>query len=190
MSRSVRVEYPGAVHHVTARGHRRKPIFRDDRDREHFLELLEMVARRYRWIVPVYTLMTNHFHIVIQTPRPNLGIGMRHLNSAYAGWFNKRHGRINSLFGDRYGSVLVESEAYMQRLARYVVLNSVRAKMVERAEDYRWSSYRATAGLIAAPKWLALEPLIPFFGERQSWRANYVAYVNEASAVVGDHVNP
>ncbi len=84
MSRQVRAEYPGAVHHVTSRGHRRKPIFRDDRDREHFLELLGMVARRYRWTVSVYTLMTNHFHIVIQTASPNLGIGMRHLNSAYA----------------------------------------------------------------------------------------------------------
>lgn len=182
MARSPRVDYPGAVHHVTSRGHRKRSIFLDDRDRRHFLELLEMVALRYRWTVTVYTLMTNHFHLVIQTQKPNLGIGMRHLNSAYVGWFNKRHDCINALFGDRYGDVLVESEVYMQRLARYVVLNPVRAKMVERAEDYEWSSYRATAGLVAAPKWLRLEPLVPFFGGSQSWRANYIAYVSEASA--------
>lgn len=182
MARSPRIDYPGAVHHVTSRGHRKRPIYLDDRDRQHFLELLEIVARRYRWTVTVYTLMTNHFHLVIQTQKPNLGIGMRHLNSAYVGWFNKRHDCINALFGDRYGDVLVESKAYMQRLARYVVLNPVRAKMVEHAEDYEWSSYRATAGLAEAPKWLRLDPLMPFFGEKQSWRANYIVYVNEASA--------
>lgn len=111
---------------------------------------------------------------------------MRHLNSAYAGWFNRRHGRINSLFGDRYHSVLVESEAYMQRLARYVVLNPVRAGMVDRAENYPWSSYRATAGLSAPPAWLDLEPLVQYFGDRHSWRANYVQFVNDSEAAGDD----
>ena len=182
MARPMRIEYPGATHHVTARGHQKKPIFKDDRDREHFLELLEKCARSYRWTVTVYVLMTNHFHFVVQTTQPNLGIGMRCLNSAYAGWFNARYKRINSLFGDRYCSVLVESEAYMQRLARYVVLNPVRAKMVDHPADYKWSSYRATAGLVPAPRWLRIDRLMPYFGDKTNWRARYVGYVNEATA--------
>jgi REP element-mobilizing transposase RayT len=182
MSRATRTEYPGATHHVTSRGHRKKPIFKDDRDRERFFEILEEVARRYKWIITVHTLMTNHFHLVIQTPQPNLGHGMRCLNAAYAAYFNKRNGRINALFGDRYTSILVESEEYLQRLARYVVLNPVRAGMVQRPEEYRWSSYRATAGLEAAPEWLTLAPLVPFFGEPETWRANYIAFVNDGCA--------
>ena len=182
MARPMRIDYPGATHHITARGHQKKRIFKDDKDREHFLKLLEQCARHYRWTITVYVLMTNHFHFVVQTTKPNLGIGMRCLNSAYAGWFNARYKRINSLFGDRYSSVLVESEAYMQRLARYVVLNPVRAKMVEHAGDYEWSSYRATAGHVAAPKWLRIDRLTPYFGDRTNWRANYVEYVNEATA--------
>lgn len=183
----MRTEYAGATHHVTSRGHRRKPIFKDDRDRERFLEILEDVARRYKWVITVYVLMTNHFHFVVQTPRPNLGLGMRCLNARYAAWFNKRHGRINSLFGERYTAILVESEVYLQRLARYVVLNPVRANIVTRPEDYTWSSYRATAGLEAEPSWLTLAPLVPFFGEPQTWRRNYIEFVNEKCAV-GDRV--
>ncbi|HVT04163.1 MAG TPA: hypothetical protein VHL58_12415, partial [Thermoanaerobaculia bacterium] len=97
----------------------------------------------------------------------------------YASWFNKRHGRINSLFGERYTAILIEKQLYLQRVVRYVVLNPVRAKMVERPEGYPWSSYHATAGLAAAPPWLSLEQLVPYFGETDSWRVNYVAFVNE-----------
>jgi REP element-mobilizing transposase RayT len=178
----MRTEYAGATHHVTSRGHRKKAIFKDDRDRERFFEILRDVAYRYKWAVTVYTLMTNHFHIVIKTQRPNLGLGMRHLNSVYAGYFNRRHGRINALFGDRYSAILVESEIYMQRLARYVVRNAVRAGMAANAADYRWSSYRATAGLEEAPEWLMIDALAPFFGEPDTWRANYIAFVNDAVA--------
>ncbi len=106
----------------------------------------------------------------------------KHDRPHFHSWFNKRHGRINSLFGERYKAILIEKQAYFQRVVRYVILNPVRARMVERPEDYPWSSYCATAGLTDAPSWLSLEQLIPYFGEADSWRANYVAFVNEKCA--------
>ncbi|HEY0139690.1 MAG TPA: transposase, partial [Thermoanaerobaculia bacterium] len=109
---------------------------------------------RFRWSVTAYVLMTNHFHLVIQTPDPNLSRGMQWLNGTYAAWFNHRHKRAGHLFQGRFTAFLVEKEAYFAELLRYVVLNPVRAKMVERPEAHRWSSYRATAGLEVAPAWL------------------------------------
>jgi putative transposase len=154
MARPLRIEFAGALYHVTSRGNERRPIFRGDRDRRTFLTLLEQAAKRFRWSVTAYVLMTNHFHLVIQTPDPNLSRGMQWLNGTYAAWFNHRHQRVGHLFQGRFHAFLVEKEAYFAELLRYVALNPVRAKMVERPEDYRWSSYRATAGLETVPAWL------------------------------------
>jgi hypothetical protein len=126
--------------------------------------------------------MTNHFHIVLQTPSPNLAQGMQWLNSVYAAYYNRRHKKKGHLFGERYKAIHVQSEAYLQRLCRYVVLNPVAAKIVAAPEDYRWSTYRATAGLEPAPEWLSIDPLVPYFGEPATWRANYVAFVREGIA--------
>ncbi|HEX8410317.1 MAG TPA: transposase, partial [Thermoanaerobaculia bacterium] len=123
-------------------------------DRWMFLTLVEQAAKRFGWSVTAYVLMTNHFHLVIQTPDPNLSRGMQWLNGTYAAWFNHRHKRTGHLFQGRFHAFLVEKETYFAELLRYVVLNPVRAKMVERPEDYLWSSYRATAGLAVAPPWL------------------------------------
>jgi len=179
MARALRVEYSGAVYHVTSRGNRRQRIFNDDRDREHFLELLGELTRRYGWIISVYVLMTNHFHLVIETPEPNLAAGMKWLNSSYACWYNRRHGMVGHLFGERYKAIHVQTEEYMQRLARYVVLNPVRAQMVATPGEYRWSSYLATAGLEDCPEWLKTRGLEQYFGEASSWRENYIRYVDE-----------
>lgn len=146
MARAIRMEYAGAVYHVTARGNRRKRIFVDDVDHERFLEYVEEAARRFRWVITSFVLMVNHFHLVIETPEPNLARGMQWLNGSYACYFNKRHRKVGHLFGERYKAIHVETAAYMKRLARYVVLNPVRAKIVALPEDFRWSSYRATAG--------------------------------------------
>src|SRR6266567_1165722 len=163
MARPLRIEFPGALYHVTSRGNERRPIFRSDRDRLDFLDFLGQAARRFGWSVTAWVLMTNHFHLVIQTPEPNLSRGMHWLNGAYAGRFNRRHKRWGHLFGGRFKSFLIEKEAYLTEVLRYVVLNPVRAGMVERPEDYRWSSYRATAGLEAAPEWLDVDAaLAPF----------------------------
>lgn len=180
MARALRIQYPGAIHHVTSRGNERKRIFRSDTDRRQFVELLGKAARRYGWLVSAWALMPKHFHIVIETPqRLTLSDGMQWLNGKYAEWFNERYKRVGHLFQGRFKSFLVEKETYLQEVVRYVALNPVRAKIVDRPENYRWSSYRATAGLDAAPSWLAIESLIPYFGEADAWRANYRAYVQE-----------
>ena len=182
MARQLRIQRPGATYHITSRGNRKQRIFDDDRDREHFLELVGEAARRYGWVISAFVLMTNHFHLVLMTPQTNLSEGMKWLNLSYAGWYNRRHRKVGHLFGKRFTSIHVQTETYMQRLARYVILNPVRAKMVATPEEYRWSSYRATAGLDAAPEWLAMSELIPYFGEKDSWQKNYMAYVAEGVA--------
>jgi REP element-mobilizing transposase RayT len=154
MARPLRIEFAGALYHVTSRGNERRAIFRSDRDRRTFLTFLGEAVKRFRWSVTAYVLMTNHFHLVVQTPDPNLSRGMQWLNGTYAAWFNHRHKRAGHLFQGRFHAFLVEKEAYFAELLRYVVLNPVRAKMVEGPEAYRWSSYRATAGLEVAPAWL------------------------------------
>ena len=146
MSRPLRIEYPGAVYHVTSRGNEKKPVFKDDNDRQNFLNTLQHVNKRYNWICHTYCLMTNHYHLLIETPDGNLSIGMRQLNSVYTQLFNKRHGRTGHLFQGRYKAILIQKDSHLLEVCRYVVLNPVRAKMVDKPEGWKWSSYLATGG--------------------------------------------
>ena len=188
MARQLRPEFRGALYHVTSRGNERREIFRSDRDRRVFLTFLGIAARRFGWSVTAWVLMTNHFHLVIQTPEPNLSKGMQWLNGRYAGWFNKRHGRVGHLFQGRFKTRLIDGPTYFNRAIRYVILNPVRAMMVEHPRDYRWSSYRATAGLEAAPSWFDLAcALHPFDDEMLAAQANYQAFV-EAGLGCDDHL--
>lgn len=164
MARPLRIEFPGALYHVTSRGNERRPIFRSDADRSAFLDFLGTTVLRFGWSVTAYVLMTNHVHLVIQTPEPNLSRGMHWLNGRYAGWYNRKRQRSGHLFQGRFKSFLIDKETYFTEVLRYVVLNPVRAKMVERPENYRWSSYRATAGLSTAPVWLDLTNVHGRFG--------------------------
>jgi REP element-mobilizing transposase RayT len=168
MARALRIDFPGAVHHVTSRGNERRPIFIDDRDREMFLDYLGRAVTRFGWSLTAYVLMTNHFHLVVQTPEPNLSRGMQWLNTAYVVWFNRRHERSGHLYGGRFKAFLIEKESYFQTVLRYVVLNPVRANIVLRPEDYRWSSYRATAGLENAPDWLDKATALAAFAPESS----------------------
>lgn len=178
MARPLRIEFSGALYHVTSRGNERRPIFRSDHDRRTFLDFLGQAAIRFDWSVSAYVLMTNHFHLVVQTPHPNLSRGMHWLNSRYAGWFNWKRKRSGHLFQGRFKSFLIEKEAYFAEVLRYVVLNPVRAKMVARPEDYRWSSYRATAGLTRAPEWLDLPSVYLAFGlDETTAQAEYRSFV-------------
>jgi REP element-mobilizing transposase RayT len=179
MARALRIEYPGAVYHITSRGNERRVIFLDDEDREQFLRLLADAVTRFGWILTAFTLMTNHFHLVVETPTPTLSRGMQWLNGTYAAWFNRKRERSGHLLGGRFHAFIVEKEAYYLELLRYVVLNPVRAKMVERPEEYRWSSYRAMAGYAPAPEWLNVTELAVFFGAEGAWHDNFKAYVEE-----------
>ena len=166
MARPLRIEFPGAVYHVTSRGNARHDIVVDDRDRTQFLSLITHVIARYGWLCHAYCLMDNHYHLLIETPQPNLSLGMRQLNGRYTQMYNRRHERVGHLFQGRFTSILVEKEAHLLELCRYVVPNPVRAKMVSHPRLWAWSSYRATAGDTHIPKCLTTDWVLGQFGQR------------------------
>jgi REP element-mobilizing transposase RayT len=163
MARRLRIEAAGAYYHVGARGNDRTEIFASDEDRRRFLFLLGQVVDRYGWRLYAYCLMGNHYHLALSTPRPNLGAGMGRLNQLYVQWFNRRHDRTGHLFERRYWSSLVESEAHMLALIRYIAANPVRAGLCSRPRDWPWSSAKATAGLVSAPPYLDVEWVLSQF---------------------------
>ncbi|MDP2268422.1 MAG: transposase, partial [Deltaproteobacteria bacterium] len=165
MARPLRIEFPGAVYHVTSRGNARDRIFIDDSDREGFLSILDSVTRRYNWLFHAYCLMDNHYHLVIETIEGNLSRGMRQLNGVYTQKFNWKHARTGHVFQGRFKAILVEKESYLLEVCRYVVMNPVRAKMVERPEAWRWSNYAATAKMISAPEFLTVDWILGCFAD-------------------------
>lgn len=180
MSRPIRIEFPDALYHVTARGDRREDIFEDDADREVFLSTLEQVITQYNWLCHAWCLMDNHYHLMIQTPDGNLSKGMRQLNGVYTQASNRRHRRVGHLFQGRFKGILVDSDAYLLELTRYVVLNPVRAGMVKKPDDWPWSSYRASVGLEPAALWLEVDGLLAQFGKRRSLaQQRYAEFVAE-----------
>ncbi|MCW8918343.1 MAG: transposase [Gammaproteobacteria bacterium] len=164
MARPLRIEFAGALYHVTTRGDRREAVFEDDEDRRMFLSTLAEVVERFNWICHAYCLMTNHYHLVVETPDANLSKGMRLLNGVYTQASNRRHGRVGHLFQGRFKGILVDKDNHMLELARYVVLNPVRAGLVAQPGDWPWSSYRAVVGEEAPPKWLATTVVLAQFG--------------------------
>ena len=157
MARRLRLQVAGAHYHVGVRGNDKAPVFLGAEDRERFIALLADVVERFGWRCYAYCLMENHYHLALMTPEPNLGAGMGRLNQIYAQWFNHRHDRVGHLFEQRYWSRLLESEAHMVAVVRYIAANPVRAGLCERPEEWRWSSARATAGLVRAPSFLDAE---------------------------------
>jgi putative transposase len=184
MARARRIEYPGALHHVTAWGNARADIYLDERDRRDFLSLLGDVTRRFGWTCHAWCLMNDHYHLMIETADANLGRGMRQLNGVYTQRFNRAHGRVGHVFQGRYKAFLVERGPYWLELARHVVLNPVRAKLVTTAGDWSWSSYRSTVGLAPATQGVP-DPVSPVWvlrqlaGEDRLARAAYRRFVDE-----------
>ncbi|HVS32031.1 MAG TPA: transposase [Thermoanaerobaculia bacterium] len=167
MSRPLRIEFPGALYHLTNRGVEQRDTYRSDDDRRLFLRLLQEAVRRFRWTLYTYVLMSNHFHLLLQLSAETLSTGMKWLEGGYAQAFNKRHDRFGHLFQARFDAKLVEKETYLFNVLRYDVLNPVRAGMVGKPEDYEWSSYRATAGLAPIPPWLAVDEVLMNFGDKR-----------------------
>lgn len=154
MARQLRLEYSGALYHLTARGNDQHNIFHDETDRQHFLTLFGREILQQGWRCYAYCLMGNHYHLLLETPEPNLSHGMRRLNGSYTQRFNWRYQRVGHLLQGRFKSLLVKRESYLLELCRYVVLNPVRAGMVVAPQEWSWSSYRATVGSDALPPWL------------------------------------
>jgi putative transposase len=166
MARPLRIEFPGALYHVTARGNARQDIFLDDEDRQEFLGVLSRVVSRFHLLLHAYCLMDNHFHLVVETPEGNLSKAMRQLNGVYTQAFNRRHQRVGHVLQGRFKAIVVDRESYLLELCRYVVLNPVRAKTTRKTDGYQWSSYRATAGLASAPPFLTVDWLLAQFGQQ------------------------
>lgn len=182
MARPLRIELSGGVYHVTSRGDGREDIYLSDADREAWLEVFEQVCERFNWVCHAWCQMTNHYHLLIETPEANLAQGMRQLNGVYTQRFNRAHKRVGHVFQGRYKAIMVERDSYLLELARYVALNPLRAKMVKRLEMWRWSSYLATCGQEPSPTWLQTDWILGQFGQRRSSAiAKYVAFVHEGA---------
>jgi putative transposase len=168
MARPLRIEFPGAVYHVTCRGNAKNDIFLDDSDRHVFLSILGETVGRFGWLCYAYCLMSNHYHLLFETPMGNISDGMQYLNGVYTQRFHDFHETTGHVFQGRYKSVLVEKESYLLDLSRYVVLNPVRAGLVSSPELYRWSSYTATLGMTPCPDFLSSDWLLGQFGQERS----------------------
>jgi REP element-mobilizing transposase RayT len=180
MARPLRIELAGGLYHVTARGDRREAIYRDDADREAWLAVFAEVCTRFNWRCHAYCQMTNHYHVVVETAEGNLSKGMRQLNGVFTQRVNRRHGLVGHLFQGRFKGILVERDTYLLELARYVVLNPVRAGMVADAGDWAWSSYPAMLGRVPAPPWLETDWVLGQFGPaRAAAQDAYAAFVAE-----------
>jgi putative transposase len=180
--RPPRLRVPGGIHHITARGNRRQPIFLEDADRRFFLRLFECVADRSLWRCFSYCLMPNHYHLVVETVNGELSTGMHRLNSGYAHHFNECHGLDGHLFEDRYHSVLVDSDWHLLELSRYLALNPVRAGLCGSPVEWPWSSYAALAGEIPPPRFLAVERVLAHFGgDRSRAQSNFRSFLHDAA---------
>lgn len=180
MARPLRIQFEDALYHVTARGNEKRPIYLDDEDRYMFIKLLKRMVEQYRWIIYAYCLMDNHYHLLVRTQKANLSKGMRQLNGIYAQYFNRRHERVGHLFQGRFADILIMDEDRLLVVARYVVLNPVRAGLVANPEDWRWSSYLGTAGIINPPSFIDADQILRFFSkQRASAAQQYVDFVRQ-----------
>ena len=180
MARPLRLELAGGLYHVTSRGDRRENIYDNDEDREKWLANLGNTCRRFNWRCHAYCLMDNHYHIVIETAEANLSKGMRQLNGVYTQYYNRQHGRVGHVFQGRYKGILVERDEYLLELARYVVLNPIRANMIKNIEDWKWSSYNAMIGKEGVQPWLETGWILGQFSkQRKRAIEKYVNFVRE-----------
>ena len=184
MARPLRLELAGALYHVTSRGDGREDIYLSDDDRQAWLETLAQVCERFNWVCHAYCQMSNHYHLLIETPDANLSKGMRQLNGVYTQRFNRSHQRVGHVFQGRFKAILVEKDSYLLELARYVVLNPLRARMIRQLNQWPWSSYSATCGRVAKPDWLQTDFILSqFSAQRARAIAKYSAFVHEGKGL-------
>ena len=187
MARPLRLEFAHALYHVTSRGDRREDIYHDDPDRQAWLLVLAQVCKRFNWTVHAYCLMSNHYHLLVETPEANLSAGMRQLNGVYTQLTNRRHGRVGHVFQGRFKAIVVDKDNYLLELARYVVLNPVRAGMVQDPSQWPWSSYGAMLAPDLRPSadWLATDKSLAYFApdkqllDREKAQQRYVEHVRQ-----------
>ena len=180
MTRLLRIEFAGALYHVTARGNAQGDIYTHDEEREKYLAIFANACNRFDWYCHAYCLMTNHYHLLIETNTPTLSKGMKYLNGSYTQYFNRWNQRVGHVFQGRYKAILVQKENYLLELSRYIVLNPVRARMVRNAVDWPWSSYRATAGYKQDEPCLTTDWLLSAFAtNKKEAQQHYRLFVQE-----------
>ncbi len=184
MARPLRVEYAGAFYHVMNRGNRSEDIFLSPYDREKFFDYLATIVERFSIKVHTYCLMTNHYHLLVETAQPNLSAAIKWLNGSYATYTNTKRQKWGHLFQGRFKSILVQADEYLKHLSRYIHLNPVRAKLSAHPSEYPWSSYSAYIGKTQPPEWLETKWLLSCFGKSQKEsRDNYKLFVEGADAM-------
>jgi REP element-mobilizing transposase RayT len=182
MARPLRLQFAGALYHVTARGDRKASIYLDDTDRLVWLQHIGDVCAQFNFVVHGFCQMGNHYHILLETMDGNLSRGMQQLNGVYSQYFNRRHSLVGHVFQGRYKAILVQKETYLLELTRYIVLNPVRANLVATPEDWPWSSYRLATGSAPSPAWLNTDRLLANFdANRAEAIAKYKKFVLEGS---------
>jgi REP element-mobilizing transposase RayT/predicted DNA-binding protein YlxM (UPF0122 family) len=174
MARQLRIEYKGAFYHIISRGERRENIFNDNNDKLKFLEKIGEAVDKFNLKIHCYTLMDNHFHLLLETPEGNLSKAMHYLNTSYSNWFKSKHQIIGSIFQGRYKSILVEKEAYLLTLSAYIHLNPVRAKIVIKPEEYRWSSFNNYLKIDKSIHWISLSDILKMFSSKQGAYKTFV----------------
>lgn len=179
MGRPLRIEYPGALYHITSRGNERKKIFLDDGDRTTFLEILADYHNRYYIYIHSFVLMENHYHLILETPQGNLLKVMHGLNGHYTGYFNRKYSRNGHLFQGRYKGILVDKDSYLLQLSRYVHLNPAKAGIVDKPEQYLWSSYPSFTGKGQKYDWVEYSWILGQFGpDEQKASKEYKIFVD------------
>jgi putative transposase len=179
MARPLRIEYAGALYHVISRGNEQRRIVTDDADRRKRLEWLRRAVETYGWRLHAFALMSNHEHLFVETPQPNLSVGMQYLNGSYTGYFNRRLARCGHLFQGRFKAHLIEEQGYFQVVSRYIHLNPVRAGVVRRPHEYPWSSFAGYVRPAVALDWVTYERVLRDFGPGSLavCRRRYMRYV-------------
>jgi REP element-mobilizing transposase RayT len=188
MARPLRIEYEGAVYHIMGKGNRGEFIFSEDRDKEVCLDFLERAGQRYGITVYGWCIMGNHYHLLISTPERTLGRAMHFIGSGYGSYMRRYRGWIGHVFAGRYKSICVEKESYLLELSRYLHLNPVKAGVVKKPEEYRWSSYRHYIGKEKSPKWLHTEWLLAEYGRTDRTAGNrYKEFVESGMDKPGEY---
>jgi putative transposase len=180
MARQLRIEYEGAFYHVTSRGNQRGKIFWDDKDRKKLKAILERTKERYGYLLHGYVFMPNHYHLLVETPRANIKQIMQNVNTSYTVFVNRKYCRSGHLFQGRYKAFIVDKERYLLELGRYIHLNPVRAKVVRRPEEFRWSSYRDYISTRKDGAVVDTDETLGFFSKRRGVAIKrYLEFVSE-----------
>lgn len=180
MARPIRIEVKNGVYYISTKGNSDKSIARDDQDRQLFIETLQYVVKRYKWVCHAYCIGETEYNIVIETPKANLSIGMRQLNGMYTQKFNKRHSSKGHIFQGRFKAVILEKELYLKEICRYAVLLASRQSVAKNINTFKWSSYRATAGVVEPPAFLHTDWILSQFAKRPKIaQQKYKDYIKE-----------